>query len=164
MKKVILAAMAVTLLTVGFTRVELVAQPRPDAESKKAPVTVRNPEIAAKQKAMIDAARATYEVQMEQYKLGTQVANEVFVWSSYLRSSQVRAADSRQQVINACQEHVDRMQRLHNYVVALQREGARGGEADKFHATQFYVAEAELLLLEAKRSENAQLTPTPTER
>jgi hypothetical protein len=51
------------------------------------------------------------------------------------------------------------MRKLHNKVAALGREGAKGGEADKFHATQFYVAEAELLLVEAKGNEDIQLTP-----
>jgi beta-lactamase regulating signal transducer with metallopeptidase domain len=158
MKQFVLVVFALAVLLLGVVRVELVAQPLPAANPKNG-VAVRNAEVAAKQQAMIDAARATYDVQMEQYKLGTQAPNEVYVWSSYLRSSQVRVADSRQQVINACQEHIDRMQRLHKYVVALQREGARGGEADKFHATQFYVAEAELFLLEAKNAEHVRGLP-----
>jgi hypothetical protein len=159
MKKLILATAAIALLAMGIARVELVAQPRSGSESKKEGVAVHNAERAAKQKAMIDAARATYDVKVESYSLGTEVANEVYVWSSYLRSSEVRAAGSRQQATTACKEHLDRMQQLHNKVAALQREGARGGEADRFHATQFYVAEAELLLMEARNNEKGPDLP-----
>ena len=156
MRKLILAAVALALLAVGIVRVDLVAQPRSGAESKKG-VAMHYAERAAKQKAMIDAARATYAVTAESYNLGTEVANEVYIWSSYLRSSEVRAAETRQQAARACKEHLDRMLKLHNKVAALQREGARGGEADRFHATQFYVAEAELLLLESQASLSEQL-------
>jgi hypothetical protein len=150
MKKLMLAAASIALLAAGVVRVELVAQPRSEAESQSDNSAAPNAEREARNKAMIEAAQKTYEVVRESYTLGTILPNEVYVWSSYLRSSQVRAARSKDERAKACQEHLDRMQSLHNKVTALQREGARGGEADKFHATQFYVAEAELLLLEAK--------------
>jgi hypothetical protein len=162
MKKLILAAMAITLLAVGMIRVELVAQPRPDAASKKAGVTVRNAEIAAKQKAMIDAARATYDTLTEYFRLGRQEPNEVYVWSSYLRIAEVRAANSPDQIISACNGHLERMKRLHAGVKALSDESARGGEADRLHATEFYVAEAELFLLEAKNKEHVTGVPPAT--
>jgi hypothetical protein len=153
---------AIALLAAGVVRVELVAQPRPEANSQTGSSASRSAEQAAKMQAMIDAARATYEAQSVAYELGTQVASEVYVWSSDLRSSQVRAAGSRQEVSKACQEHVDRMKKLHKNVAALANQGARGGEADRFHATKFYVAEAELLLLEAQNKEKAAgLAPNP---
>jgi hypothetical protein len=64
----------------------------------------------------------------------------------------------------ACREHLARMQELHRKVEALSKQGARGGEAEKLHATQFYVAEAELLLLEAKANERFQAAPKPRPR
>jgi beta-lactamase regulating signal transducer with metallopeptidase domain len=160
MKKLILAAAALALLIAGIVRVELVAQPRPEANSKSEDIAARNTERAVKQKAMIDAARATYDAILEAHSQGRLMSNnEVYLWSSYIRSSQVRAADSRQQVTKACQAHLDRMQSLHDGVAALGREGAKGGEMDKQYAAQFYVAEAELLLLEAKANERVELTP-----
>jgi hypothetical protein len=161
MKKLILAAAAIALLVVGIVRVELVAQPRSGTESKKERVTVQNAERAAKQKAMIDAARATYNLLIEHHSLGREGPNEVYVWSSYLRTSEARAADSRMQVASACKDHLDRMKRLHAGVKSLSDVAAKGGEADRLHATQFYVAEAELLLLEAKNNEKVQLIPAP---
>jgi hypothetical protein len=164
MKKLILAAVAIALIAVGIVRVELVAQPRPEADAKTNNNATRNAERAAKQKTMIDAARATYNLLLEHHSLGRQGPNEVYVWSNYLRTSEVRAADSKKQVASACKEHLDRMKRLHAGVAALSDVAAKGGEADKLHATQFYVAEAELLLLEANGNENVQLTPTPHDR
>jgi hypothetical protein len=106
--------------------------------------------LVEKQKGMIDAARRTYEAFDELFKAGTTTQEPLYVWSSKLRSSQVRAADGREQATQASQEHLDRMRKLHDKVAALGKQGAKGGEAEKLAATQFYVAEAELLLLEAR--------------
>jgi hypothetical protein len=151
MKKLILAAVAIVLFIFGVVRVELVAQALPDAVTKSPDSTPQNPQRTAKFQAMADAAQRTYGAVNELFKLGQGSHTEVYVWSSYIRSAQVRAAASREERTKACQKHLERMQSLHNQVAALQREGARGGEADKFHATQFYVAEAELFLLEAQK-------------
>jgi beta-lactamase regulating signal transducer with metallopeptidase domain len=155
MKKLFLAAIAIALLTVGAVRVELVAQALPDAVTTSPDSTPQNPQRAAKFQAMADAAQKTYDAVDELFMLGTGSHTEVYVWSSYIRSAQVRVAASRDERIKASQKHLDRMQNLHKKVAALQREQARGGEADKFHATQFYVAEAELFLLETKNNESA---------
>jgi hypothetical protein len=160
MKKLILAAGAIVLLVAGIVRVELVAQLRPEADSESGGSAARNSERTTKMQAMIDAARAAYEARLLLYHSGTIPANELYVWSSYLRSSQVRAVGSRREATKACQEHLDRMKDLHDKVAALANQGARGGEADKFHATQFYVAEAELLLMEAKNNEKGS-APSP---
>jgi hypothetical protein len=144
MKKLILSALAVALLVAGIVRVELGAQPRVEGDT-------RNVELAAKQKAMIDAAKAAYAGILESHSLGRATSNnEVYAWSSHIRSSEVRAASSRQQVTKACQEHLERMRDLQERVVALGREGAPGGEQHKQAAAQFYLAEAEMLLIEAK--------------
>jgi hypothetical protein len=151
MKKHIAAAVAVVLLLAGIVGIQLAAQERADLP-KAAGVAARNAQRAAKQKAMIDAAKMAYEGVRENHNLGrTTSNNEVYVWSNHIRTSQVRAADSPKQVIQACQDHLARMQDLHGRVVALGREGAPGGEMHKQAAAQFYVAEAELLLLDAKK-------------
>ena len=124
-------------------------------------------ERAAKQKAMVDAAQRTLAVVEEHLRLGVRLHGDadVYAWSSYLRSAQVRAAGSREQATKAYGEHLARMQKLHNQIAAFSRRSAKGGEADKLHATQFYVAEAELLLLEAKGNENSpKIQPDPTGR
>lgn len=159
MKKLIVVAAAIVLLVAGIVRVELVAQAQREAVSNAENGAVENSARAEKRKAMIDAARGTYEAVASLYELGTETSNTLYVWSSYLRTAQGRAADSKQLVAQACQEHLDRMQSLHGKVAALNKQGARGGEAEKLYATQFYVAEAELLLLEAKDSAGVELTP-----
>ncbi|MEX2138622.1 MAG: M56 family metallopeptidase [Pirellulales bacterium] len=159
MKKLILAAGAVAILVAGLVRVELVAQAPLDADTNAEISVVLNSKRAEKQKAMINAARRTYEAFDELFKAGTTTYEPLYVWSSKIRSSELRAADSRQQVTQASQEHLHRMRKLHDKVAALGRQGAKGGEAEKFAATQFYVAEAELLLLEATSNEQIEFTP-----
>jgi hypothetical protein len=153
MKKLILAGIAIAVLTTGIVQL-LVAQPRPAAVS-----TTRSADLAAKQQAMIIAAQSALAgFNAEESKL---LANEVYIWSSRVRSAQAGAAESRTQVTRACQEHLKRMQDLHRRVASLNREGVPGGEAHKLAAAEFYVAEAEVLLLEAKGSENVQPAPRP---
>jgi len=147
MKKLIMAGVAIALLAAGIVRV-LVAQPRPAAG-----IADRNAELAAKQQALIDAAQRTLAGFEESFTFSKLLPNEVYVWSSHIRSAQARAADSRQQVTKACQEHLKRMQDLHRKVSALGKEAAPGGEAHKQSAAEFYVAEAEVLVLEAKGNE-----------
>lgn len=153
MTKLMLAAAATILLVAGIARVELGAQPRAEGDA-------RNAELAAMQKAMIDAAKAAYAGILEAHNLGRATSNnEVYAWSNHIRSSEARAARSRQQAIKACQEHLQRMRDLHDRVAALGREGAPGGEMHKQAAAQFYVAEAELLLLDVKGNENLPNAP-----
>ena len=45
--------------------------------------------------------------------------------------------------------HWQRMHQLHRKVGALYFAGSRGGEAEKYHATEYYLAEAELWLADA---------------
>jgi hypothetical protein len=153
MKKLILAGAAIAVLAAGIVGVVL-AQPRPEADSKKGGVAVRNAELAAKQRSMIDAAQRTLAAFEESFNYGKLLPNEAYDWSSRIRSAQVRTTDSRQQATKASQEHLKRMQVLHSKVAAASKEGAVGGEPQKLFAAEFYVAEAEVLLLEARGSEN----------
>jgi hypothetical protein len=149
MKKLIFGAAAIVVLMAGTVGVELGAQPRREPATDKDNAATRNVEIAAKQKAMIEAARAAYAGILESHSLGRATSNnEVYAWSTRIRSAEVRAANSRQQMTKACLDHLQRMRDLHERVAALGREGAPGGETHRQAATQFYVAEAELLLLE----------------
>jgi hypothetical protein len=150
MKKLILAGITMALLAAGVARV-LVAQPRPATGS-----TGRNADLAAKQQAMMNAAQRALAGFDGSFTEGKLSPNEAYAWSTHLRSAQVRAADSRQQVTKACQEHLIRMQEMHRRVAALGAEAVPGGEPHKVAAAEFYVAEAEVLVLEAKGKENVQ--------
>jgi hypothetical protein len=84
-------------------------------------------------------------------ELGAHVLpDEVYVWSSRWRGAAIRAADTQQQIVKANEEHVDRMRAVYRSVKGLHDEGGKGGESHKLFATEFYVAEAELTLLEAQ--------------
>jgi hypothetical protein len=156
MKKLILLLVAIALAAIGIVRVELFAQPRP-ADSKTGNNAALNDQRAGKHKAMIEAAKAAYAGIIENHNLGRAISNnEVYVWSSNIRSSELRAAGSPQEVAKANQDHLQRMRDLHAKVVSLGREGFAGGEVHKQAATQYYVAEAELVLLEAQNNEKSR--------
>ena len=160
MKKRIFAGCAVALLAAGVTRVDLIAQPRSEAQSTKAVANVSSAEREAKLKVMIDAARVAYGGILENHNLGRATSNnEIYVWSAHIRSCEARAANSAEQMAEACQGHLDRMQDLRDRVVSLGKQGSPGGEMHRQAATRFYVAEAELLLLEAKANTAVELVP-----
>src|SRR5688572_24178972 len=100
---------------------------------------------------MIDAAGRTLAAFEESFENSKLLPNEVYDWSTRIRSAQVRAAGSRQQATKACQEHLQRMQGLHSKITAAVQVGVAGPQI-KF-AADFYVAEAEVLLLEARGNE-----------
>jgi hypothetical protein len=165
MTKRILAGFAVALLAVGVVQVDLVAQPHSEVASKKANAAASDAEREAKLRIMTDAARAAYAGIVENHTLGKATSNnEIYAWSNQIRSCEARAANAPQQVTKACQEHLQRMQILRDRVVALGKQGFPGGEMYRQAATQFYVAEAELLLLEAKANERFQAAPKPRPR
>ncbi len=159
MRKLKGAGIVLGLFALGCGLRGVVAQPRPEAEPKKQRVATGNAELAVKQQAMIDAAQRTLAALEESFAHGKLLPNEVYVWSSHIRSSQVRAANAPQQVTNACQEHLKRMQELHRRIAALAKQGMPGGEKQQLYATQFYVAEAEVLLMEAGGMEGGQRLP-----
>jgi beta-lactamase regulating signal transducer with metallopeptidase domain len=149
-KKLILALGAALLFMISATRIEFVAQAAPESDSKSEQVTAASPEHAAKQQAMVAEAERTYEATSAHFNVGYGTPDELYVWSNRWRLAATRAANNQQQREIAYQEHLDRMKQLQASVKALYDANAKGGEPAKYFATRFYVAEAELLLLEAK--------------
>src|SRR5688572_20143638 len=146
MKKLLLAAVAIGLFAVGVVRPKLVAQDRADtgSQAKKGAV---DPQRTAKRAAMLDAAQRTYVATTAAHDVGVSVSpDELYAWSSRWRGAAIRVADKQQEIVKANQEHVDRMRAVYRGVKALNDEAAKGGEAQKLFATEFYLAEAELML------------------
>lgn len=112
MKKLILVAAAIALLLAGIVRLELSAQPEAKLDAKAADAAVKSPELVAKQQAMIEAARRTYEAFDALFELGSTTQGHIYVWSSHLRSSQARAADTKKELMSARKEQHERMNRL----------------------------------------------------
>ena len=153
MKKRIFAACAVALLASGVTCIELIAQPHSEAKSTKAVANVSSAEREAKLKVMIDAARAAYGGIVENHNLGRATSNnEIYAWSAHIRSCEARAAKSPEQVAQACQGHLNRMQDLRDRVVSLGKQGSPGGEMHKQAATAQLVEATHALRIDRTRA------------
>jgi hypothetical protein len=108
---------------------------------------------------VLDAARDTYDAIVADYGVGQASAEEVYTWSSRWRAASLRAAKSNEEVLQANTKHLERMRLLHRQVKALYEASAKGGELWQYRASEFYVAEAELLLVDPKS--NVEVQPTP---
>ena len=94
-----------------------------------------------------NAAQQTYEATASSYEAGTSKSSEVYDWSRKC-AAEIMKAMNQEQALQASTEHLERMRKLHKKVKALHDEGSRGGEMSVYHASRFYVAEAELMLME----------------
>ncbi|MFO0896358.1 MAG: hypothetical protein U0836_02915 [Pirellulales bacterium] len=82
-------------------------------------------------------------------EVGTVDIGQVQIWSRRWMDAESLGAspDERRQ---ANDRHLERMKRLLHKVAALHSLGLKGGESEKFHACQYFVAEAQLLLSQAE--------------
>ena len=99
--------------------------------------------------AMLDAAKAAYKTTQTDYDTGTAVFSDVCAWSRRWLDAELNLAKDRPAEIAALQDHWKRMKRYYFRIKALNKTGARGGETQKLHAIEFYVAEAEFWLAAA---------------
>jgi hypothetical protein len=149
-KKTALIAASLALLLAGGVRMKLIAREAPgeDAAEKQADGQDRKAHFKAA-KAMLAAAKKTSDLTTEEYAFGRVTLTDVYAWSRRLLDAERNIAKTKQADIDAFAGHWQRMKRLHGKVAALFQAAVRGGEAQKLHATEFYVAEAELLLVDA---------------
>jgi hypothetical protein len=147
MKKLVLAMIAV--LGVGIVGVERLFPAGQEAEG--AQKEAGKAKVVRHLDAMVDSSRTAYQALVAEYEAGTVLLPEVlYVWSSRWRAAEVRATQSKQEVARAYENHLARMRSLHDKVEAMHKAQAKGGEASKYEAAKYYVAEAELLLAEAQ--------------
>ncbi len=67
--------------------------------------------------------------------------------------AELRAAKSTKDQVSALRAYRDRVKLLYIEVAVLQNAGARGGEAEAYWPTKYYLLEAEYLLGQAKNNE-----------
>src|SRR5262249_47607468 len=84
------------------------------------------------------------------YDAGTVGLEQLCAWSRRWLQALLDVAKTPDNRIEAYQAYFNRMQQLHEEVAAKYRVGAKGGETDRFCATQFYLAEAKLWLSREK--------------
>ena len=142
MKKVILTSTCLMLFLVAGLRMSLIAQD----DSDIAPAKDAGAEAKA---AMVAAAEKTYEAAAAGYDAGTATTADVYTWSRRWAVSERGLAETKRDEAAALMGHWRRMGRLNSKVEALWRNGVRGGENEKYFATKYYLAEAELMLAEA---------------
>lgn len=93
-----------------------------------------------------EAAEKAYECYLSSYDAGTAVSSDVYTWSRHWAEAERALAKDKDAERAALKDHRDRMERLFRKVNALYREGVKGGEAERFYAAKFYLAEAEVWL------------------
>ena len=126
----------------------LTAQDDADKSPPNAEQQAKEAGIAAKT-AMLEAAKNTLEATKAGYDAGTAPMPDVYVWSQRVAEAERALAKNKRDEIAALMGHWRRMGTLHGKVGALYRAGSKGGEAERFFATKYYLAEAELRLAEA---------------
>jgi hypothetical protein len=93
---------------------------------------------------LVDAAQHEYDATVAAYQSGTVKSIDLlYLWSRRWMQAVIDASASPQDRNKAYQDHHDRMKLLNAQVSALVQTGAAGGEADKYAATQYYLAQAD---------------------
>jgi len=103
----------------------------------------------AQKAVLVEAAMKTYRATQAAYDVGTAEIGQVQVWSRrWMDAESLGAAAEEQRA--AIARHLERMKQLLDRVAVLYGMGLKGGEAEKLHACEYFVAEAEILLGQAK--------------
>lgn len=102
---------------------------------------------------MAKAAERTYEATDAAYNAGAATSTELYVWSRRWLDGQRALAKTNKQEMAALRVHRERMKRLFLKINALYIEGVKGGEAERFHAAQYYLTEATALVEQATAPE-----------
>jgi hypothetical protein len=105
-------------------------------------------ERAIAAESMLEAAKKTYGAIAFGNDAGTAAFADLYTWSRRWLEAAKSIAKSDQEQLAALREHRERVNRIHQQIAALHRAAAKGGEDEKFYATKYYLAEAELWLLE----------------
>jgi hypothetical protein len=111
-----------------------------------APPTPQPPSALARAK--LDAARQTYQAVMRDLPAARADAEKVYLWSRRVLEAQRDLSDKKAERIAALEDHLARMKELRK--VALARYRAGHATHTEALAGEFYVAEAELWLAQAK--------------
>ena len=122
-------------------------QPQPVAAHEfGSPMAKAHPEQA---KAILAAAEKAWEANQASYEVGTQTLANVHHWSRQLLLAQRALADTNEEDLAALVAYWKRSKSIYLKVRALYTTGTKGGETEKFAEATFYLAEAELWLIDA---------------
>lgn len=144
MKKTLWLAAAAAMLLAGGIELKLVARAAEGQADRP-----NSPEHEKAVQLLLETAKQTWDVTAAEYDNGTVTLSDVYVWSRRLLEAERLAARSKDDEIAALARHWKRMHVLFIKTKALFDAGVKGGETQKVKATSFYVAEAELWLIDA---------------
>jgi type II secretory pathway component GspD/PulD (secretin) len=128
-------------------QVKLVADGPAADTPKSVPAAAADPielAISDQAKEMVAAAEKAYQTSTAAYLAETVSLEQVFAWSRRWLQAAVDAANSPGERGKVYRDHRDRMQQLFDEIRLKYTVGARGGEADRYEAARFYLAEANL--------------------
>ena len=148
MKTAALVGVFLALLVVGGLQLESRAREAVDQDAESESPAI----LAARAKAaedMLEAAKKTYEATAAGYDAGTAPLADLFIWSRHWLQAEQKLAKAKAERQAALLGHWQRMKKTNEKVAALYRAGSKGGELERYFATKFYLAEAELWLAEA---------------
>ncbi len=100
---------------------------------------------------MADAAKQAYSATEAAYQAGTiQGIDQLYIWSRRWMEAELKLAAAPGEQRKVYMAHLERMKALNRETAAKFNMGAVGGEAEKFHASEYYLAEAEMWMKNAK--------------
>ncbi len=91
------------------------------------------------------AAQSAYQATYATYLADRAEVEGIYRWSRRVKEAELAAGKGK-----AAEDHLQRMQQLHQRVAALFKAGAAGASAIDLHATEYYVAKAKLAAENAK--------------
>lgn len=147
-KRACLLGVSLALLLAGGTQVKLVARDAADLQSTNA-AAAEEAAYAKAAEAMLETAKATYEATAAGYDAGTITLPELYLWSRRWLEAERTLASTKEDELAALAQHWQRMRTTLRKVGALYFAGSKGGEAEKYHGAEFYLAEAEMWLVDA---------------
>jgi chemotaxis protein histidine kinase CheA len=100
-------------------------------------------------KAMRTAAQKAWEATQASYEVGTTTLERLHYWSKELLLAERALAETNQEDLAAVLRYWKRTKHIYLKVRALFNTGTRGGETEKLATASYYLAEADLWLLEA---------------
>jgi hypothetical protein len=95
-----------------------------------------------------DAARKTYEVKWTNYRERRAPEDTLYLWSVRWLESEKQLSDQKADQVAAYKAHWERMRELERLLDKLQRNGVT--TVDEVSAAEYYRAEAEVWLLQAR--------------
>lgn len=98
---------------------------------------IRKPQNAPE---MVETAKNALRSTMAAQLAGRATIEDIYQWSRRLMDAELVAGTA-----TASADHLERMDTLHKKVEALYKTASKGGSEDKYHASKFYLLEAQAM-------------------